>query len=583
MNCYKCATPLPDHSKFCMACGADVSGEGHMHSTVGTDADPELQAALQAELGDDYTVERELGRGGMAIVYLGKDNHLGRKVAIKLLPPMLTFGSGPGLIERFKREARTSATLDHPHIIPVYRVSTGGKLFWYVMKFLQGESLDEMLSRDGALEVDKAVEILKQAADALDFAHQSGVVHRDVKPANMMMDKKGWVTVTDFGIAKALNTGTLTGTGSAIGTPHFMAPEQYTGVGVSGASDQYSLGVTAYQLLCAQLPFSADSLLELMRMHSFDPPPPLNERRPGLNLNLVAAVERALSKEPSERFPSCTDFVRELQRWAREDAARLPTAAAQPIAPTVAEPKRPHAVVKGRADTPVVSPAKGAARKGAAAPAKSRRTPFILGGVVAASLAAAFLAYKTLSPPVTSPTTLTPAETTKTPVAGDTNAGRSTSRANPDTNPVGATGTTGQTGSTGTLSSEDATKSAAPPPRTQPNPAPAGRRQTSGKANSPVASNGKTSGAAKPESLVTAPAVPALPALITVASRPSSAITINGKPVPGNPVADFEVPSGRVLIRFQVTDTAGVWSVDTVITVTPGERKNLGRIVLRRP
>src|SRR6185295_3182250 len=135
MNCYKCATPLPDNSKFCMACGADVSGD-HTHQITGTmQPDPELLNMLQAELGTDYQVEKELGRGGMAIVFLATDKHLGRKVAIKLLPPMLTFGSGPGFIDRFKREARTAATLDHPNIIPVYRVSSGGKLFWYVMKY----------------------------------------------------------------------------------------------------------------------------------------------------------------------------------------------------------------------------------------------------------------------------------------------------------------------------------------------------------------------------------------------------------------------------------------------------------------
>src|SRR5688572_5714137 len=161
MNCYKCATPLPDNSRFCMACGADVSGEGHTHSHTGvTPPDPELMAALQAELGDDYVVERELGRGGMAIVFLGHDKHLGRKVAIKLLPPMLTFGSGPGFIERFKREARTAAKLDHQHIIPVYRVSTGGKLFWYVMKFLEGQSLDIIVKKEGALDVKRAVSII---------------------------------------------------------------------------------------------------------------------------------------------------------------------------------------------------------------------------------------------------------------------------------------------------------------------------------------------------------------------------------------------------------------------------------------
>ncbi len=139
MNCYKCATPLPDNSRFCLSCGADVSGETGEHTLAVDHPDPELQQKLQEELGTDYILERELGRGGMAVVYLGHDAALGRKIAVKVLPPELTFGSGGAIIERFKREARTAATLDHQHIIPVHRVSTGGKLFWYVMKYLEGE------------------------------------------------------------------------------------------------------------------------------------------------------------------------------------------------------------------------------------------------------------------------------------------------------------------------------------------------------------------------------------------------------------------------------------------------------------
>jgi serine/threonine-protein kinase len=134
-------------------------------------------------------VVRELGRGGMAIVYEARDAHLGRKVAIKVLPPELTFGRG--LVERFKREARTAATLDHPHIIPIFRVSTGGRLFWYVMKYLEGESLAEHVKREGARLFDVAVDVLEQVADALQYAHDHGVVHRDVKPANMMLDQRG--------------------------------------------------------------------------------------------------------------------------------------------------------------------------------------------------------------------------------------------------------------------------------------------------------------------------------------------------------------------------------------------------------
>ena len=582
MNCYKCATPLPDHSKFCMACGADVSGEGHSHATLSTEADPELFAALQAELGTDYTVERELGRGGMAIVYLGKDNHLGRKVAIKLLPPMLTFGSGPGFIERFKREARTSATLDHPHIIPIYRVSTGGKLFWYVMKFLQGESLDEMLKRDGAFDVDRTVDIISQAADALDYAHQNDVVHRDVKPANLMIDKKGWVTVTDFGIAKALNTGTLTGSGSAIGTPHYMAPEQCIGVGVTGASDQYALGISAYQMLCGELPFKADSILEVMRMHSADRPPPLGERREGLPAGLVDAVERALAKDQADRFPSCGAFARELVRWTRdvEIAPRRPNAAAD-AKQTVEETPRLKPVVKQRPETPVAP---------APPPSAPTSRPRLVVG--AAAIAVVFIAAFAISKFLPS---RDPAQPTvggqRTPARLETDSLTKVLASNPPSATGGSTTIVDDSANRGrrpgpvgvdqaaTLPparGADAKQTSVPdrPPRTATE-----RQKTPPVTKAPESGNK----APAPVSREPAPAVSAAPALITVGSRPTSAITINGKPVASNPVSNFEVPAGRVVIRFQVTDSTGVWTVDTVFTLAPGERRNLRFIQLRRP
>jgi serine/threonine protein kinase len=617
MNCFKCATPLPDHSKFCMACGADVSGEGHMHETMRSDADPELMAALQLELGNDYTIERELGRGGMAIVYLGQDTHLGRKVAVKLLPPMLTFGSGPGFIERFKREARTSATLDHPHIIPVYRVSTGGKLFWYVMKFLQGESLDETLKRDGKFEIDKTVGIIDQVADALDYAHSMSVVHRDIKPANMMIDKKGWVTVTDFGIAKALNTGTLTGSGAAIGTPHYMSPEQCVGVGVTGASDQYALGVTAYQLLSGELPFKADSILELMRMHSQDPPPPLEEVRPDLPRGVIAAIERALAKDPLARFESCGDFSKELLRWTRDlaEAARRPTAGVASIKRTVDEAPRLRPTVKPRPDTPA------RVTKGATPPPTSNRRMVIGVSVAAAAIIGAFGIYKVTQSPSSSTKTNPVEQVTPPPKTVDSAALRDSLRAvaaadsikaaaalaavkesttavaprAPTTSrlelhiPRGATVT--QNGRTVRgVADRDPTPFLFDIPL---------RRATVFVVSAPgfdswrrsfspsvsdsqlvVVSLIKTAVKAQPE-----PTIPVVTgtATIVVGSRPTNAaISINGKAVEGNPTTQ-EVPAGRVTIRFNVIDSAGAWTIDTVRIVAPGERLNLGRIILKRP
>ena len=191
MNCYKCATPVPDNARFCSACGTDVSGDSHSHvrDTPSVEQDRELFNKLQAELGTEYILERELGRGGMAVVYLGHDSRLNRKIAVKLLPPELTYAS-TSMVERFKREAQTAARLDHPNIIPVYRVAPGGKLFWYVMKYLDGQPLNDILEAEGQLDVERTVDIVSQAAAALDYAHQNKVVHRDVKPANVVVDKK---------------------------------------------------------------------------------------------------------------------------------------------------------------------------------------------------------------------------------------------------------------------------------------------------------------------------------------------------------------------------------------------------------
>ncbi|MBI1722976.1 MAG: protein kinase, partial [Gemmatimonadetes bacterium] len=371
MNCYKCQTPLPDNSRFCLSCGADVSGETGEHTLAVDHADPELQKKLQDELGTDYILERELGRGGMAVVFLGHDAHLGRKVAVKVLPPELTFGGG-GIIERFKREARTAATLDHPNIIPVYRVSTGGKLFWYVMKYLEGESLDHVLGREGQLPVDRSAHILTQVAEALGYAHKKQVVHRDVKPANVMLDAEDRVTVTDFGIAKALDANTLTASGSMIGTPYYMSPEQCSGKRVTGASDQYSLSVMAYQMLGGHVPFTGDSVVEIIKKHCMDPVPPLGVLRPNLPQPLIAVVERALAKSPEERFASVVDFTKAF------------AAAAQGLDVTLAPPVK---VTPGRASrTAIVSPIPGALRT---AKGRAGRWLWIAGGSGALAVAAA--------------------------------------------------------------------------------------------------------------------------------------------------------------------------------------------------
>jgi serine/threonine protein kinase len=274
------------------------------------DSFDKIEELLKKETAGDYDIKQLLGKGGMAVVYLAREVHLARNVAIKVLPPELTFGHG---VERFKREAKTAAALDHPNIIPIYRVSAGGTLFWYAMKFLEGESLEQMLKDRGKIPLDLSLKILEQVADALDYAHDHQVVHRDMKPANVMLDSRNRVIVTDFGIAKALSEGTLTASGSVIGTPYFMSPEQGMGKMVSGASDQYSVGVMAYRMLAGKVPFEGDSAIDVLHKHCMVQPPPLETAAPGLPRHVYLAIHRALEKSPDRRFSNVRAFVEAMQ------------------------------------------------------------------------------------------------------------------------------------------------------------------------------------------------------------------------------------------------------------------------------
>lgn len=320
VTCPHCGTTASRASRFCGNCGGVLSGE--LDSVSGASVSPqgrisdsgaiELKTLLVAATHSDYDIQDELGRGGMAVVYKATEVHLRRPVAIKILPPDLTFTKGA--TERFQREAQTAAALDHPNIIPIFRISAGGKLCWYAMKFLEGRSLADILADKGLLTVAETIAILEQVGSALDYAHLHGVVHRDVKPGNVMLDVNGRVTVTDFGIAKELTGGALTGSGAILGTPYYMSPEQCRGGReITGAADQYSLAVMAYQMVCGQLPFDADSAIDVIHKHVSEPPPPLDTLLPGLPMHVVDAINRGLSKKPADRFPTVAAFVAALR------------------------------------------------------------------------------------------------------------------------------------------------------------------------------------------------------------------------------------------------------------------------------
>ena len=321
IQCAHCATPVPDDAKFCYSCGSQVSdaeGQARASQSMDSESFEHMEQLLKDDTKGEFEIHKMLGRGGMAVVYLATETHLRRKVAIKVLPPELTFGHG---VERFKREAQTAAALDHPHIIPVYRIASGKKLFWYAMKFLEGRSLEDLLKEKQRLSLEETVHILSQVAEALDYAHEHSVIHRDVKPANVMLDARNRVIVTDFGIAKALTEQTLTASGSVVGTPYYMSPEQGVGRGVSGRSDQYSVAVMAYRMLSGKVPFEGDSAIDILHKHVMEPPPPLQSVAPQLPTHVCQAIHRALEKKPDARFPSVTALVNALRGAAPVELA----------------------------------------------------------------------------------------------------------------------------------------------------------------------------------------------------------------------------------------------------------------------
>jgi serine/threonine-protein kinase len=257
---------------------------------------------FQSALAGRYSLERELGRGGMGIVYLAREVRLDRPVAIKLLPPELA-GHEP-LRDRFLREARLAARLVHPHIVPIHAVDEAERFVFYVMAYVRGETLAHRIIARGALPPAEAARILREVAWALAHAHAHGVVHRDVKPENILLEEgSGRALVTDFGIARQLQGSGPTGIGEALGTPDFMSPEQASGERVDPRSDVYSLGVVGFYALAGRLPFTGPTAVARMSQHMTQAPPPLPAVAPGVPRPLAGVVARCLAKTPDERYP----------------------------------------------------------------------------------------------------------------------------------------------------------------------------------------------------------------------------------------------------------------------------------------
>jgi serine/threonine protein kinase len=352
--CSSCGGNIFPGDRFCAHCGAEQGAAAQAAgASMGARLWDPVLAKLRAATEGKYAIGRVLGTGGMAAVYLATEVRLNRPVAIKVMSPGLMMQ--PGMMERFRHEAITIAGLNHPNIITIYTVEETDDLHFFVMKYVPGPTLEKVIQRDGPLPRSVVRAWLTQVGSALGYAHRRGVVHRDVKPGNILLDDEGNAIVTDFGIAKKPQHSTLTHTGMTLGTPAYMSPEQCTSKDVTPSSDQYSLGIVAYEMLTGAPPFAGPSL-EVMKAHVERAPIPIAERRPHCPAELVEAVERMLEKDPASRWPNLEEMIAALggAHIGHDDPVRVQLAAlAKPGA------KRARLRVRGRGGVATVSPPNG--------------------------------------------------------------------------------------------------------------------------------------------------------------------------------------------------------------------------------
>jgi serine/threonine-protein kinase len=358
--CPQCGATLDAVTTSCGRCGAVITGGG-----AGGEREERLRQRLQAQIGGAYQLGPMIGRGGMGIVFRAREVALDREVALKVLAfdPVLN----PEAFTRFEREARLAARLDHPNIVPIFAVGQGEGAAFYTMRFVRGGSVESLIAEHGAIEVETALKLLGEIAAALDYAHAQGIVHRDIKPANILLSETGHAMVADFGIARAFTGDAVTSTSGShtgvVGSPAYMAPEQWRGDKPDGRADQYALGVLAFEMLSGLRPFRDASMQELLRLHLSEEPPELGSLRGDLPPRIGAAIRRAMAKEPADRFTTTSAFVAVLA--GRGDVGAAPTAA------------RTQPRFAAAAPAPVSRPA------AAAAPAGGRRW---VGGAIAAVL-----------------------------------------------------------------------------------------------------------------------------------------------------------------------------------------------------
>jgi serine/threonine protein kinase len=277
-----------------------------------------------------FQLTRELGRGGMAVVYEAYQPALQRKVALKVLPPSL---AQDDFVRRFQHEAIAAAGLRHPNIVTIYDVGSEGHYNYIVMEFLDGRPLSDVIRTGGPMPLARICKIIEQVAQALDYAHQHGFIHRDIKPSNIMLDQTDHATLTDFGIARALTGTHLTQTGTLIGTPEYMSPEQVTGEEIDTRTDVYSLGIVAYEMVTGQVPFSGTTASVLYKQAN-TPPPPLRTHVPGVNPSVENVILRALAKRRDERYATAGQFAQALSFATASQPGVMPS---QPTSPAITQ------------------------------------------------------------------------------------------------------------------------------------------------------------------------------------------------------------------------------------------------------